>query len=219
MTNALTFETTTLSVIEHEGCKWFSGTDIANALGYASTSKLINLYNRNKDEFSVDMSLILKLRTSGQIAPTKHRVFSLRGAHLISMFAKTPVAKQFRKWVLDLIEAHNEGKTVQVKSHLRRKPEQQSLPLMPKLIEGYAVFVIDGEQVLVDTAQCDIAPGSRCVVMGCNDREPLIRRVLEMKESRFFNRNGYIAFNSGMNPGIEEKREVRVIGKVIEVRH
>jgi BRO family protein len=219
MTNALTFETTTLSVIDHEGRKWFSASDIARALNYARTDMVTRLYQRNKDEFSADMAQTVKLTGRGQVAPTKHWCFSLRGAHLIAMFASTPKAKQFRKWVLDLIEDFNEGKTVQVKSHMRRKPEQQSLPFMPKLIEGYAVFIIDGEQVLVDTAHYRVEDGTKCVVMGQNDREPCIRRVLHMKESRFPCRSGFISFNSGMNVGIEESREVRVIGKVIEVRH
>ena len=34
----------------------------------------------------------------------KTRVFSLRGAHLLAMFARTPVAKEFRKWVLDILD-------------------------------------------------------------------------------------------------------------------
>jgi len=32
------------------------------------------------------------------------RLFSARGAHLLAMFARTPVAKQFRHWVLDVLE-------------------------------------------------------------------------------------------------------------------
>lgn len=32
------------------------------------------------------------------------RVFSLRGAHLIGMFARTPKAKEFRRWVLDVLD-------------------------------------------------------------------------------------------------------------------
>lgn len=32
------------------------------------------------------------------------RVFSLRGAHLIAMFSRTPVAKEFRRWVLDILD-------------------------------------------------------------------------------------------------------------------
>ena len=32
------------------------------------------------------------------------RVFSLRGAHLLAMFARTPKAKEFRRWVLDILD-------------------------------------------------------------------------------------------------------------------
>ena len=32
------------------------------------------------------------------------RIFSLRGCHLLAMFARTPVAKQFRHWVLDVLD-------------------------------------------------------------------------------------------------------------------
>jgi prophage antirepressor-like protein len=31
-------------------------------------------------------------------------IFSLRGAHLIAMFARTEKAKQFRRFILDLLE-------------------------------------------------------------------------------------------------------------------
>lgn len=32
------------------------------------------------------------------------RAFSLRGAHLVAMFARTPKAKEFRRWVLDILD-------------------------------------------------------------------------------------------------------------------
>ena len=32
------------------------------------------------------------------------RIFSLRGCHLLAMFARTPIAKQFRRWVLDVLD-------------------------------------------------------------------------------------------------------------------
>ena len=34
----------------------------------------------------------------------KARIFSLRGCHLVAMFARTPVAKAFRRWVLDVLD-------------------------------------------------------------------------------------------------------------------
>jgi len=41
---------------------------------------------------------------NGSSRRMKVRVFSLRGAHLIAMFARTPVAKEFRRWVLDILD-------------------------------------------------------------------------------------------------------------------
>lgn len=38
----------------------------------------------------------------------KVRIFSLRGCHLLAMFARTPVAKAFRRWVLDVIEQYGD---------------------------------------------------------------------------------------------------------------
>lgn len=32
------------------------------------------------------------------------RIFSLRGAHLLAMFSRTNKAKEFRKWVLDVLD-------------------------------------------------------------------------------------------------------------------
>jgi prophage antirepressor-like protein len=39
----------------------------------------------------------------------KTRIFSLRGAHLLAMFARTKVAKEFRRWVLDILDALHRG--------------------------------------------------------------------------------------------------------------
>lgn len=53
------------------------------------------------------MSFNLNLRLNGlnnSLREKSVQVFSLRGAHLIAMFARTPVAEDFRKWVLDLFD-------------------------------------------------------------------------------------------------------------------
>ena len=41
-------------------------------------------------------------------AEGRARIFSLRGCHLLAMFARTPVAKAFRRWVLDVIEQYGD---------------------------------------------------------------------------------------------------------------
>ncbi|AUZ05231.1 hypothetical protein ADP71_17040 [Vitreoscilla sp. C1] len=52
-------------------------------------SRYVNLTYRNKNN---------------ELDNNNFRIFSLRGCYSIAFFAKTEVAKQFRKWVLDLIE-------------------------------------------------------------------------------------------------------------------
>ncbi|MBE5253376.1 Bro-N domain-containing protein [Mixta mediterraneensis] len=107
MATQLIFRSHTLEAIEHEGQSWFTAATLAIALEYADTRSVTKIYTRNEDEFTPCMSLVVSLTTSGKINGLQHkkvRVFSLRGAHLIAMFASTPVAKEFRKWVLDLID-------------------------------------------------------------------------------------------------------------------
>ena len=52
------------------------------------------------------MTAVVTLPTEG--GPQETRIFSLRGCHLLAMFARTPVAKEFRKWCLDVIEKYGE---------------------------------------------------------------------------------------------------------------
>lgn len=74
-----------------------SASDIANALGYKSPKSISNIYARYADEFSEGMTLVINLMTSGNYQKSV-RIFSLRGAHLIAMFSRTSIAKEFRKW-------------------------------------------------------------------------------------------------------------------------
>ena len=86
---------------------WFTSSDLAKALGYASTKSISNLYSGNSDEFTDGMSMVIQVMTNGinnTLREKKVRIFSLRGAHLIAMFARTPVAKEFRRWVLDILD-------------------------------------------------------------------------------------------------------------------
>ena len=99
----LTFQTTTLSVINQHNQKWLSALDIGNALGYSNGDIGVkNIYNRHSDEFTPNMTALIDIQTAGGMQ--KVRVFSLRGAHLIGMFSHTKTAKDFRKWVLDVLE-------------------------------------------------------------------------------------------------------------------
>lgn len=99
----LTFKTTTLSVINQNNHTFLTSNDLGTALEYANPLQAINkLYNSNADEFTTEMTALIELQTAG--GKQQVRVFSLRGAHLIAMFARTKVAKEFRKWVLDILD-------------------------------------------------------------------------------------------------------------------
>lgn len=82
---------------------WLTSADLAKALNYKSSKSITNLFNQYSDEFSSGMSQVIESVTSGNYRK-KVRVFSLRGAHLIAMFARTDVAKDFRRWVLDILD-------------------------------------------------------------------------------------------------------------------
>lgn len=91
---------------------WFTSADLSVALKYKSAKSITNLFNQNADEFSAGMAQVIESVTSGNYRK-KVRVFSLRGAHLIAMFARTPVAKEFRHWVLDILDREIEATGVE----------------------------------------------------------------------------------------------------------
>lgn len=97
------FHGVSLSPVDNVPGVWLTSTDVAKALGYKNTKSITNLFNQNADEFSDGMTQVIESVTSGNYRK-KVRVFSLRGAHLIAMFARTDVAKEFRRWVLDILD-------------------------------------------------------------------------------------------------------------------
>ena len=100
MSNNLAFRDVTFDVRTINHTVYITSAQLAMALDYARPEAVTKIYNRNKDEFTQEMS-VAQIGQGGQL-PT--RLFSLRGAHLVAMFARTPVAKDFRKWVLDVLD-------------------------------------------------------------------------------------------------------------------
>lgn len=117
--NALTFNGNTLTTINQDDQVWLTSSDLATALGYKHIKSLNRIYNSNADEFTEAMTKVIEstesvvsLKTKGLTA--KIRIFSLRGCHLLAMFARTDIAKAFRVWVLDILE-----REVKTTSHQR----------------------------------------------------------------------------------------------------
>jgi len=107
----LMFRDTRFRLVELDGKQWASAADIARALGYTRSDKVNQIFERHEAEFSPSMTRItmvqdLEPQTGGAGQMRTARVFSLRGAHLIGMFARTAKAQVFRRWVLDVIEQH-----------------------------------------------------------------------------------------------------------------
>ena len=104
--NELTFQQTEFHPVSHAGETWLTSSELAAALGYKKSDAVTQIFSRYHDEFTEHMSTTLKMsvvRKTGAV-DIPVRVFSLRGSHLIAMFATTPKAKEFRRWVLDVLD-------------------------------------------------------------------------------------------------------------------
>ena len=113
MNNSLSFKDVTLTPVFYQNNLWIRAAELARALGYSDTRKIAHLYERNADEFTPEMSQLIKISGVPEMGTSenlrhKTRIFSLRGCHLLAMFARTPVAKEFRKWVLDVLQELSE---------------------------------------------------------------------------------------------------------------
>lgn len=105
MTTALTFNDITLSPISHQNSPWIRAVELAKALGFKREDQAAKIYRAHADEFTPDMAQLVEITDNADSAfPVKSLIFSLRGCHLVAMFARTPVAKAFRRWVLDVLD-------------------------------------------------------------------------------------------------------------------
>ena len=114
MSQSLCFNDFIFSPITRDNQPWFKSSEIARALGYKREDKVTQIYQRNADEFTEGMTQLVEISAEpqnevlGNFGTGRARIFSLRGCHLLAMFARTPVAKAFRKWVLDVIEQYGD---------------------------------------------------------------------------------------------------------------
>lgn len=113
---ALIFNETKFSITHRNGQQWLRLPQIEGALGYSKKGRAIgNLYKKHAAEFTDSMTALVKLKTAG--GEQEVRIFSLRGAHLLGMFARTEKAAEFRRWILDILD--NE---IEAQAERRAKP-------------------------------------------------------------------------------------------------
>jgi prophage antirepressor-like protein len=122
-------------VIQCDGQIWLSSSELAQALDYKSVKSVSNLYNSNKDEFSDSMTQVIESVTSGNYKK-KSRIFSLRGCHLIAMFARTDVAKEFRKWVLDVLEKEVLKQQIDTRVKINAQQQTELKEIVDRRCEG-----------------------------------------------------------------------------------
>lgn len=105
MTNSIVkFENQDIELITVDGQPMMTLPQIAGALGTDfQNGSLSKLYTAHADEFTPEMTRIIK---QGR---TRVRVFNREGAWLIGMFARTPKAAAFRKWVITALAEHIDG--------------------------------------------------------------------------------------------------------------
>lgn len=121
--NSLTFNAIQFHPVpQNDNQIWITSSELAFALGYKHADSVTRIYNRKSDEFTSDMTKVID---NPQTVNLTVRVFSLRGCHLITFFARTPVAKEFRKWVLDVLE--KEVLQQQIDTRVKINSEQQAI--------------------------------------------------------------------------------------------
>ena len=120
MNNIVQFNDHNIQIIERTNQLWLSSGDIALALGYEKTKSITN----HKEEFD-GMSEVIDSVTSNSMS-RRQRIFNREGAWLIGMFARTPKAAEFRKWVLKVlgtvVDNTQPEKQVIVSEHTRSLP-------------------------------------------------------------------------------------------------
>lgn len=125
---ALSFNDVNFSPVKRDQQIWLTSSELANALGYARSDSVSRIYERKADEFTKNMTQVVDIAETVNLTVSnlkrKVRIFSLRGCHLIAMFARTAIAADFRKWVLDILD--REILESQIQSCNKISSEQQS---------------------------------------------------------------------------------------------
>lgn len=114
---------------------WIGSIQIGLALEYANPETAITkLFNRNIEEFSSSMTRLVDVQTNG--GTQSIRAFSLRGCHLITFFARTPVAKEFRKWVLDVLEKEVTQQQIDTRVKINAQQQTELKKIIDRRCEG-----------------------------------------------------------------------------------
>ena len=106
MNNIVQFHEHKIELVNKNGQLYLSGAQIGRVIELAQNDGVAKIYNRHKDEFTDDMTMVTRQGRSTV------RLFNREGAWLIGMFARTPKAAEFRRWVLKVLKTAADGTAV-----------------------------------------------------------------------------------------------------------
>lgn len=125
----LNFKNKIIPAIKQDNQIWLTATDVGISLGYSNPLQGISLlFNRHADEFTPSMTTLIDMPTNGGMQ--KVRIFNLRGCHLIGMLSHTKVAKEFRRWVLDILDKETQQPQqlpLSIKAEAETQPDGEML--------------------------------------------------------------------------------------------
>ena len=191
----LAFRRTAFHPITREGQPWLTAAEIGSAMGYLDDKSIHRAYARHREEFTEHMAGVVKLTTpSGE---QDVRIFSLRGAHLLAMFSRTPVAAEFRRWVLDLLDQE------------AAKPQTTEFPpeipsVLPGEINARQFAIL--ERLLRERAPSNPGLGAFIHIVG---RRFGIARLKHLPAARFVEACEYLLAHPLPNPRIPVSRPHR----------
>lgn len=132
--NSLSFNDISFHPInQHDDQVWIASSELAQMLGYSRPDKVTQIFNRKADEFTSKMTRVIENPSNVNLTL---RVFSLRGAHLIAVFARTAVAKEFRKWVLDVLDKEVLQQQIDTRVKINTQQQTELKEIVDRRCEG-----------------------------------------------------------------------------------
>lgn len=113
--------------------------DLAERLGFERPRAIRQIIDRNSLELTGFGGLPRRVANPGPQGgrPSQDTYLNEAQALLICMFARTPLAAEVRKSVIEVFVAWRAGKTVPVKQHHRRPPRRPVWPYSFSLVQQY----------------------------------------------------------------------------------
>lgn len=88
-----------IRTITIDGEPWFVGKDIAEALGYANTSKAVTNHVDNEDKQFMMFNIADAQNGNVPIGQSKTAIINESGLYSLILSSKLPSAKKFKRWV------------------------------------------------------------------------------------------------------------------------